>query len=179
MTVPIPGSGQHAATEENVAGELVAQRYRLGPVLGRGGTQARYHENSLSQPDQTSHSTRSTPKWEHMQPDVVLGLALAVVGLIVAAPAVARSSAVEMRLMLALCGVALSVALAYIHVSSDQASGNAACGTVASPHDQTPDGVYSGCSHAITTARSGILLLLIPSLLVTVESGARIRRKAS
>jgi serine/threonine protein kinase len=38
MTATTQGLPEDAATEEAPAGELFAQRYRLGPVLGRGGT---------------------------------------------------------------------------------------------------------------------------------------------
>src|SRR5947209_1135607 len=110
-------------------------------------------------------------------PDVLFGLIMGVLGLIVVAPAVARASALSLRLMLALCGIALCFGLAALGpVKSDAASGSSSCGTVFRPDDQTAANIHSGCDRAMSDAHWSLVLLFAPSLYVAVRCVARLRR---
>lgn len=114
-----------------------------------------------------------------MKPDVLLGLALAVAGIILAAPALVRASTLSLRFMLALTGIAICAGLAVLGpVTSNGMPGEAhfSCGTILSPHDETPDGTYSSCHSAITNSRWEISGLLLFCVLVATDCGYRLRR---
>jgi hypothetical protein len=113
-----------------------------------------------------------------MKPDVLLGLVLAVAGLILAAPALVRASSLSLRFMLALTGVGICLGLAVLGpVSSDVSGvGKFACGTILAPHDQTPEGIYSSCGSALSSARWEIGGLLAFSALAAASYGYRLRR---
>jgi hypothetical protein len=114
-----------------------------------------------------------------MKPDVLLGLVLAVAALILAAPALVRSSALSLRLMLALGGVAVCIGLAVLGPVSSNVPGKFSCGTIVAPHDRTPDGIYSSCGPAISNARWEVAGLLLICTLVAADCGYRLRRDSA